>query len=52
VPLSSAEKWADAYRSHGGRVEMHVDDNGHHTGDVEERARRRRDGGGFSSARC
>jgi dipeptidyl aminopeptidase/acylaminoacyl peptidase len=38
-PLSSAEKWADAYRMHGGQVEMHVDDAGHHTGDVEERAR-------------
>jgi dipeptidyl aminopeptidase/acylaminoacyl peptidase len=38
-PLSSAENWADAYRAQGGQVEMHVDDNGHHTGDVEERAR-------------
>jgi dipeptidyl aminopeptidase/acylaminoacyl peptidase len=38
-PLSSAEKWAEAYRAQGGQVEMHVDDNGHHTGAIEERAR-------------
>jgi len=37
--LSSAEKWADAYRAHGGHVEVHVDDGGHHTGDTLERAR-------------
>jgi dipeptidyl aminopeptidase/acylaminoacyl peptidase len=38
-PLSSAEKWAEAYRAQGGQVEMLVDDNGHHTGAIEERAR-------------
>jgi dipeptidyl aminopeptidase/acylaminoacyl peptidase len=37
--LSSAVNWADAYRAHGGQVEMHIDDAGHHTGDVRERAR-------------
>jgi len=35
-PFSSAEKWADAYRRHGGSVRMHVYEAGHHANDTAE----------------
>src|SRR5439155_5604820 len=37
-PLSSALRWAEAYRAHGGRVDVHVHDAGHHANDVRRKA--------------
>jgi len=37
-PFSSAERWAEAYRRHGGEVQMHVYDAGHHANDTAEQA--------------
>lgn len=38
-PLSSAVKWAEAYREHGGRVDVYVYPAGHHANDTAEKVR-------------
>jgi len=35
-PFSSAERWAEAYRRHGGSVRMYAYDAGHHANDMSE----------------
>jgi dipeptidyl aminopeptidase/acylaminoacyl peptidase len=38
-PLSSAVKWTEAYREHGGEVDMYVYPAGHHANDTGEKVR-------------